>query len=99
MKKIKKYVNMIKDEIESSECYAEKYIEAKAMGETAHAEKYKLFAQQEIDHAMYIHSIAEDFITKISKVVTPPADMKEKWESAHLEYIAKVDEIKAMITK
>lgn len=99
MKKIKKYVSMIKDEIESAECYAEKYIEAKAMGETTNAEKYKTFAQQEIDHGMFIHQIASDFIEKVSKVITPPADMKEKWEEAHIEYVSKVDGIKAMIAK
>ena len=99
MKKIKKYVNMIKDEIESAECYAEKYIEAKAMGETSYAEKYKLFAQQELDHAMFVHNLAEVFIDKVSKVITPPAEMKEKWEAAHIECVSKVDEIKAMIAK
>ena len=97
MKKIKKYVAMIKDEIKSAEHYAEKYIEAKAMGETTNAEKYKTFAQQEIDHGMFIHQIAEDFITKVSKVVTPPAEMKTMWEEAHLECIDKVDKIKAML--
>lgn len=99
MKKIKKYVNMIKDEISSAECYAEKYIEAKAMGETSNAEKYKLFAQQEIDHGMFIHQIASDFIAKVQKVITPPADMMEKWEQAHIECMSKVDSIKAMIAK
>jgi len=99
MKKIKKYVNMIKDEIESAECYAEKYIESLAMGESGAAEKYKLFAQQEIEHGMFIHAIAEDFITKVSKIITPPAEMKEKWEEAHLEYIEKMKEIKSMLAK
>ena len=99
MKKIKKYVDMIKDEIESAEEYAEKYVESKAMGETSYAEKYKLFAQQELDHAMFVHNLAEVFIDKVSKVITPPADMKEKWESAHIECVSKVDEIKAMIAK
>ena len=63
------------------------------------AEKYKLFAQQEIEHGMFIHQIAEDFINKISKVFTAPASMIEKWEDAHLDYIDKVDEIKSMLTK
>lgn len=99
MKKIKKYVAMIKDEIESAECYAEKHIEAKAMGETANAEKYKLFAQQEIDHGMFIHQITSDFIAKVQKVVTPPTDMMEKWNEAHIECIEKVDMIKNMLTK
>lgn len=98
MKKIKKYVSMIKDEIESAECYAEKYIEAKAMGDS-NAEKYKTFASQEIDHAMFIHQIATDFIAKVQKVITPPADMMEKWEQAHIECVSKVDAIKAMIAK
>lgn len=99
MKKIKKYVSMIKDEIESAECYAEKYIESLAMGESSAAEKYKLFAQQEIEHGMFIHQIAEDFITKVSKVITPPEEMKEKWNEAHLDYIEKVREIKSMLAR
>ena len=89
---------MIKDEMESAECYAEKYIEAKAMGETSYAEKYKLFAQQEIEHGMFIHSLAADFINKVSKVFEAPVEMREKWNDAHEEYVAKVNEIKSMLS-
>lgn len=99
MKKIKKYVDMIKDEMKSAEEYAEKYIEAKAMGETTNAEKYKTFANQEIEHGMFVHQIATDFIAKVQKVITPPADMMEKWNEAHLECIEKADTIKSMLSK
>ncbi len=99
MKKIKKYVDMIKDEMKSAEEYAEKYIESKAMGETTNAEKYKTFANQEIEHGMFIHQIATDFIAKVQKVNTPPADMMEKWNEVHIEFIEKSETIKNMLTK
>lgn len=96
MRKIKKYVKMIDDELHSAECYAEKYIEAKAYGEPS-AEKFRTFAQQEIEHGMFAHDLAMTEIEKISAVYTAPADMREKWELSHQNYVEKLARIKAML--
>lgn len=98
MKKIKRFVHTIDDEIESAEHYAEKYIEHKAEGDTSTAEKYKLYAQQELTHAEFIHELASNYIAKVSKIITPPADMKAKWEESHECYIDKVKEIKSILS-
>lgn len=97
MKKIKKYVKNIDDELCSAERYAEKYIEYKASGDSGTASAYKEFAQQELEHADFAHKIAVKEIEKISSVFTAPADMREKWEISHNEYIERAARIKSML--
>lgn len=98
MKKIKKLVCRIKDEIESASYYSEKYLESKIIdGDNSLAQKYKEASLQELSHAELIHSVAEGLIQKMSKVVTPPMDMLEKWNECHEEYIESVNEIKSML--
>jgi hypothetical protein len=98
MKSIKKYVESIEDEIEGAECYAEKYVEAKAKGDMGKANRYKEMANDEIKHAMYQHEWAVNEIEELKKVYTPPVDMEEKWEKAHKEYVEKIAWIKQMLS-
>ena len=97
MRSIKKYVEAIKDEAEGAECYAEKYVEAKAKGDTNKANHYKEMAQDELKHAMYQHEWAVAEVEAISKVYTPPVAMQEKWDHTHKEYVEKVALIKQML--
>lgn len=98
MRKIKKYVHVIDDELKSAECYAEKYIELKSDGDSNYT-RYKEFALQELDHAMFAHELAVKEIEKISAVYTPPADMREKWELSHQAYIERTAKLKGMLNK
>lgn len=97
MRKIKKFVDAISEELEDAKEYAESYVEAKAKGETGIANRYKEMAGDEIKHAMYLHEMVVAEIKEISKVYTPPSDMQEKWDMAHKEYVEKVAWIKQML--
>lgn len=97
MKRIKKLVKRIDDELCSAEHYAEKAIEYKVDGDTDMFRKFSQMASEELSHAMTIHDIAVKEIEKISAVITPPADMREKWELSHADYIERVARIKSMI--
>ena len=97
MRKIKKLVEAIEEEIESAREYAECYVERKAKGDLPIANRYKEMASDEIKHAMYLHEIAVAEIKEISKVYTPPADMEEKWNRSHKEYVEKAAWIKQML--
>lgn len=97
MKRIKKLVKRIDDEICSAEYYAEKAIEYKMDGETDMYKKFSQMANEELGHAMTIHDIAVKEIDKVQSVITPPADMREKWELAHADYIERVAKIKSYI--
>ena len=96
MKKIKKYVHHIDDELESAEMYAEMYVEARAEQDST-ANTYREYAQQELEHCMFWHDIAAKYIQKISEIFTAPSEMREKWDSEHLDYIEKTSRIKSMI--
>lgn len=98
MKMIKKYVDTIAEEIEGAKEYAEKYVECKAKGNTARAQKYKEMATDEIKHATYIHDMAVQDIEEIRNIYTAPTDMQEKWDKAHKEYVESVAWVKQMLT-
>ena len=98
MRTIKKYVDMIDEEIESAKEYAEKYVECKAKGDMNRANRYKEMANDELKHSSYIHEWAVKEIEEISKVYTAPVEMMEKWDKAHKEYVEKVAWIKQMLS-
>ena len=86
MRKIKMYVDAIKDEVNGAKEYAEKYVECKAAGHMERANRYKEMANDELKHAMYQHEMAVEEIEKLSKVYTPPVKMQEEWDKTHKEY-------------
>jgi ferritin len=96
---IKKLAEQIKDEIESAMTYAEKSLYLKAKDETSLASKYKSMAEDELSHAMTIHTEAVQEIEKLSKVYpNPPIEMMEKWEHEHKEFIEKVAQIRHLLS-
>jgi hypothetical protein len=98
MRSIKKYVEHIEEELEGAKDYAEKYVEAKAAGNTMWAGQFKDMAQDELRHAGVVHSHAVEEIEKLNKVYKPPVEMLEKWEHAHKEYVEKAAWIKQMLS-
>ena len=98
MTKIKKLVDQIDDELCSAKEYAEKYIEYKAAGNSAWANKYKDMANDELKHATVLHEVATAEIDAIKKVYTAPVKMQEKWDASHVEYVEKAAWIKQMLT-
>jgi hypothetical protein len=97
MHSIKKLADAMKDEIEGAKDYAEDYVEAKARGDMATANKYKEMALDELKHANYEHEWAVNKIQEVSKIYTAPVEMQEKWEHSHKEYVEKVAWIRQML--
>lgn len=97
MKRIKKLVHMIDDELESAECYSEKAMEYKIDGQSDMYQKFSRMASEELDHAMTLHDIAVKEIDKASQMISVPAEMREKWELSHADYIERVARIKSYI--
>lgn len=98
MRFIKNIIDHIEDEIESAKEYAESYVEHHARGNNTIAAKYKAMAEDELRHAMFFHEQAAKEIEEISKTYTPPANMLEKWEHEHKEYVERVAWIKQMLS-
>ncbi len=97
MTKIKKMSDRIMGEIDDAKHYAEKYVECKAEGKSSWANKYKEMASDELKHAMYLHEMTVEEIAKLEKVLTPPAEMQEKWDKLHKEYVEKAAWVKQML--
>ena len=98
MTKIKNLVNQIDEELEGAKCYAESYVEHKAKGNMNYANKYKEMAMQELSHAMFIHEITVKEIEELEKSIVAPAEMKDKWNKDHAEYVEKSAWVKQMLT-
>ena len=97
MRIIKQYVEAIDDELEGAKKYAEKYVECKAKDDMHSANRYKEMANDELKHAAYEHEWAVKEIEEISKVYTAPAEMMEKWEHSHKNYVEQVAWIRQML--
>lgn len=98
MRMIKNLIEQLDEEIEGAKEYAEKYVECKAKGNMTRANRYKEMATDELKHTGYIHEMAVQEIQELKKVYTAPADMQEKWDKAHKEYVERVAWIKQMLT-
>lgn len=96
MIKIKKTVDLICEELEGAERWAEDYIYAKANGDPDY-NKYREMANQELDHATFLHKKAVEEIEKVREVYSPSQEMLDKWDHSHRKYVDQVARIKMMI--
>lgn len=97
MTKIKRYVILIDDELEDAKMYAEKALEYKAKMDQQNYSIFKKMSEDELDHAMHLHTIATKEIEELSRVYKPTAEMQQKWDEAHVEYVEKTAWIKQML--
>ena len=102
MTRIKNLVEQIKDELCDAKEYAEDYLTFKAKSGDSKdysewSARYKEMATDELKHALYLHDRAVAEIEELKKVMTPPEEMLQKWESAHREYIEKAAWVKQML--
>jgi oligoribonuclease (3'-5' exoribonuclease) len=97
MRKIKKMVDRIDEEVEDAREYAECYVEEKAKGNQTSANMYKEMSSDELKHAMFLHEMAVADIKEISKVYKPPVEMETAWETAHKKYVERVAWVKQML--
>lgn len=98
MKMIKKYVDMIDEELCDAQKYAEKSVEFKANDNSKWNNRFKAMAEDELSHAMNLHELAIEEIDKLNKVYQAPAEMLDKWEDAHRDYVDRAAWIKQMLT-
>jgi hypothetical protein len=97
MNKIKKYVEDIAEELESSKCYIEKALEYKASGNATRYARYKEMSTQELAHAMTLHEYAVQDIEQLRSVFPDiPQEMMDEWEHAHVMFVEKAAWIKQM---
>lgn len=97
MKRIRKLVDKLNEEVCGAKEYAEMYIESKAKGDNQWASRYAEMAEDELRHAAYIHELCMSEIESMKKIFTPPMDMVERWDRAHKKYVEKVTIIKQLL--
>lgn len=99
MKRIKKLVDRINDEIIDAKNYAELYIEEKVnSNDPTIVSRYLEMAEDELRHSNYLHMIAEMEIDKLKNVYIPSGEMMEKWNKAHSKYVEKSEIVKRMLS-
>ena len=97
MTKIKRYVDGIAEELNGAKDYMERALECKAAGNTTRYTKYKEMSMQELNHAMNLHEFAVQDIEQLKSVYPEiPADMQDRWDKAHIDYVEKAAWIKQM---
>ena len=99
MKRIGTLVNDVNDEICGAKDYAERYLQAKVDGDGSWANRYKEMANQELQHAMWLHELSVQEINKLKEVYTAPAYMQKKWDETHAKYMETVEFVKDMLSK
>lgn len=97
MRRIKVLADEIKDEIEGAKNYAECYVEYKVKGSTNWSNRFKEMANDELKHATYLHELVVKEIEDISKTITPPQEMMDKWDECHKYFVDKAAWIKQML--
>jgi len=102
MRKIKKYVENISEELEDAKRYMETALEYKAAGSSnvTNADRYSRYKEmsiQELGHAQAIHDFAVQDIEQLRTVYPDiPQEMMDKWDKSHIEYVEKAAWIKQM---
>lgn len=98
MKVIAELVEKIDEELEGAKMYAEKYVEEKAENNNEWSNSFRTMAENELEHAMKMHSYAVQKIEKLKTVYQPSQEMLDKWEVAHKSYVDRVARIKQILT-
>lgn len=99
MRSIQKLAHRIQEELEDAQRYAELYVEKKAAGKQQWASKFQKMAEDELQHAAYLHEFAVAEIDQLKTVFkSPPASMMDAWESEHKAYVEKAAWIKQMLS-
>lgn len=97
MRKIKRYVEGIDEELHDAKSYMETALEYKASGDATRYARYKEMSIQELAHATSLHEFAVQDIEKLRTVYPDiPQDMQDKWDHAHVSYVEKAAWIKQM---
>lgn len=99
MRSIQKLAHRIQEELEDAQRYAEMYVEKKAAGKQQWAGKFQKMAEDELQHAAYLHEFAVCEIDQLRAVFkSPPPSMMDAWEAEHKAYVEKAAWIKQMLS-
>ena len=99
MRSIQKLAHRIHEELEDAQRYAELYVEKKAAGKQQWAGKFQKMAEDELQHAAYLHEFAVAEIDQLKTVFkSPPASMMDAWDAEHKAYVEKTAWIKQMLS-
>lgn len=99
MRSIQKLAHRIHEELDDAQHYAECYVEQKAAGKQQWAAKYQKMAEDELQHAAYLHEFAVCEIDQLRTVFkSPPPSMMDAWEAEHKAYVEKAAWIKQMLS-
>lgn len=83
MKILDKMLDHLEDEVDGAREYAEKYIECKARGNMARANKYKEMAHDELKHATFLKEMDIADIDELKKVYPMTDEEQSLWEHGH----------------
>lgn len=99
MKEIQEYADQIKSEMKGAKKYAKMALKWKEMGDATKGKYYYDMAQDELKHAMNIHTLAVKAIEEARKTVTPPQYMLDMWDREHEYYMEHAAKIKYMLAE
>lgn len=95
MKMIKWLMKEIKEEVCGAATYAERYIQYQTE-KPSWSRMYSDMASQELTHAEYLKTMAQEYIDGLSYV---PESDKEKWQRCIENYAEKTAWVKLMLAK
>ena len=99
MKTIKKISEMIMDEVEGAECYAEKALMFKDEKPTL-AKTFHQLANDELGHVQTLHNAVVNLIEEYrAEEGEPPASMMAVYEYLHHKQIKMVAKVRAMLAE
>jgi ferritin len=98
MKFIKDEIDVLKDEMEGAERYAEKSVQCKINGKTDRSDTYKRMAEDEIQHMKAMHDIVKEDIEAVKKYVDPPEYMLKAWMEVHEQFVDKYDKLMKILS-
>ena len=99
MRSIQKLAHRIHEELEDAQRYADLCVEKKAAGKQQWAGKFQKMAEDELQHAAYLHEFAVCEIDQLRAVFkSPPPSMMDAWEAEHKAYVEKAACSKQMLS-
>lgn len=83
MKMIDNILEHLNEEVDGAITYAEKYVEAKANGNMARANRYKEMANDELKHASFLREMSATDVQELKKVYKMTDDEQGRWDHGH----------------
>jgi hypothetical protein len=83
MKILDEMLEHLEEEVEGAREYAEKYIECKARGNVARANRYKEMAQDELKHATMLREMDVADVSELKRVYSITEEEQNAWDHGH----------------